>query len=91
MAGSTSATSRTSGSSGSTATGIVSVKDLTENTAGKGVLWDIVIAGDSYNTTYHSGDTGAGGPIGPDLDVVIMLAGLGLVCAFLYFLRARRG
>ncbi len=65
-------------------------ENMTDNMAGKGVLWDNVIAGDSYNTTHRSDDTDAGSPIGPDLGVVIVLAGLGLVGALLYLRRARK-
>jgi hypothetical protein len=65
--------------------------NLADNMAGKGVLWDNVIAGASYNTTHNSHDTDAGSPTGPGLDVVIILAVLGIVGAFLYLRRKRNG
>jgi hypothetical protein len=66
-------------------------EDMAENLAGKGVLWDDVIAGASNNATHQSADPGAGGLIGPGFDVFIILAGLGLVGAYLYLSRARKG
>jgi sugar lactone lactonase YvrE len=66
-------------------------EDMAENVAGKGVLWDNVIAGASYNKTNQSVDPGAGSLIGPVLDVFIILAGLGLAGAYLYLSRVRKG
>jgi hypothetical protein len=63
---------------------------MAENVAGKGVLWDNVIAGASKNTTNKSVGPGAGRLIGPGLDVVIVLAVLGLVGACLFLGRARK-
>jgi sugar lactone lactonase YvrE len=66
--------------------------NATENLAGRGVLWDSVIAGDNYTIALDQLTQPAWGPMGtPGFDVTIALAGLGLAGAFLCFGRARKG
>lgn len=65
-------------------------EDRTENMAGKGVLWDNVIADDNNTTAHQSADPDAESPIRQDLGIVIVLAGLGLAGVLLYFRRARK-
>jgi hypothetical protein len=66
-------------------------ENATENLAGKGVLWDNVIAGDSYTTAHQNEGHNSGDlQTTPGFAAVITLIGLGLAGAVLCLGRSRK-